>query len=69
VLEIVNAYSKAINKEIPYSFTDRRPGDVSILQAIIGKANKELEWKTEKNVNDMCLDSYNFILKNPNGIK
>lgn len=41
---------------------------MALLQASVSKANKELNWKTEKSLDEMCKDSYNFIIKNPNGI-
>lgn len=31
------------------------------------KANKELGWKAEYNILDMCRDSWNWQKKNPNG--
>ncbi|MGQ7381119.1 UDP-glucose 4-epimerase, partial [Streptococcus suis] len=31
------------------------------------KAWKELNWKTEKTIEDMCRDTWNWQSKNPNG--
>lgn len=45
----------------------RRAGDVAKLLAIPDKANKELGWKTELSVEDMCRDTYNWVRNNPNG--
>ena len=45
----------------------RRPGDVATLLAIPEKANRELNWKTELNIDDMCRDTYNWVKNNPNG--
>ncbi len=69
VFDIVNTYNKVIGKEIPYKMGERRPGDVDALVCVCEKANRELNWKVEKSLEDMCRDSYNFILKNPEGIK
>ena len=67
VLEIVTTYSKVIGKELPYKLVDRRAGDVAISQSCPDKANKELNWKAELNLEDMCRDSYRWRSANPNG--
>ena len=43
-------------------------GDVAQVTAKVEKANKELNWKSKFNLEDICRDSYNFISKNPKGI-
>jgi len=47
VLEIVKAFEKANNLEIPYQICDRRAGDITIAYADASKAEKELGWKAE----------------------
>lgn len=69
VLDIVNTYSKVTGKNINYVMGERRPGDVDILVCVCEKAEKELNMKIQKTLEDMCRDSYNFVLKNPDGIK
>ncbi len=69
VLEVIKAYEKAANKAIPFKITDRRPGDVASLYANPSKALDELLWKAEYNIEDMCLHSWNWQSKNPNGFK
>ena len=61
VLEIVKAYSKAMGKELPHVFAERRAGDVAILTANTAKAKKYLNWETKLTLEDMCKDSYAFI--------
>ncbi|MEX0661239.1 MAG: UDP-glucose 4-epimerase GalE [Balneolaceae bacterium] len=67
VLDIVHAFEKATGKRIPYKISDRRPGDAAVCFASTEKAEKELNWKTEKDLEDMCKDSWNWQSKNPNG--
>ena len=67
VLDIVKAFEKASAKKINYVFTKRRAGDVAISFCDPSKALNELGWKTEKNLDDMCKDSWNWQTKNPNG--
>lgn len=38
-------------------------GEVATAYADINKAEEELGFKAQYNINDMCRDSWNFILK------
>ncbi|APT76119.1 MULTISPECIES: UDP-glucose 4-epimerase GalE [unclassified Marinitoga] len=67
VLDVVKAFEKASGVKIPYEIVDRRPGDVDKIYADPTKALKELGWKAEKDLYDMCKDSWNWQKKNPNG--
>lgn len=67
VLDVVKAFEKANDIEIPYEITARRPGDAAICYADPSKAEKELNWKAERDLVDMCRDAWNWQQKNPNG--
>ena len=67
VLDIVNAYEKATGIKINYKIVDRRPGDIDECYANPTKAYEVLGWRAENNIEDMCRDSYNWQIKNPNG--
>ena len=69
VLELVNAFSKASGKEIPYKITERRPGDIAACYADPTKAEKELGWKAKYGIDEMCEDSWRWQSQNPNGYK
>lgn len=69
VLEVAKAFEKASNSQIPYKIVGRRPGDIAACYANPSKAEKELGWKAKKDIYDMCKDSWNWQLKNPNGYK
>ncbi|HEM4279518.1 UDP-glucose 4-epimerase GalE [Streptococcus suis] len=69
VLELVQAFEKVNGVPVPYKIVDRRPGDVATCYANADKAWKELNWKTEKTIEDMCRDTWNWQSKNPNGYK
>ncbi|EGT3616986.1 UDP-glucose 4-epimerase GalE [Clostridium perfringens] len=60
VLEIIEAFSKASGKEIPYKIVERRAGDIAISFADPSKAEKEIGWKAEKNLEDMCKDFWKW---------
>ena len=68
VLELVHAFEKASGKKIPFEITSRRAGDIAFCYADVTKAEKELGWKTEKTLEEMCRDSWNWQSKNPNGL-
>ncbi|MEX2602264.1 MAG: UDP-glucose 4-epimerase GalE [Balneolaceae bacterium] len=67
VLEIVAAFEKASGKTIPYQITDRRPGDVAECYADPSRAERELGWRAERGLEEMCRDSWNWQKKNPDG--
>jgi UDP-glucose 4-epimerase len=67
VLDIVKAFSKASGKNIPYKIVDRRPGDIAACYADPSKAKKEMNWQAEKGIDEMCADSWNWQVSNPNG--
>lgn len=63
VKEIVDAFETVNNLKLNYKFGARREGDLPEFFADPSLALKELGWKTERTIEDMCRDSYNFILK------
>lgn len=67
VLDVVKTFERVNGVKIPYVITGRRPGDVDKCYADPTKAYKELGWKAEKNLEDMCRDSWNWQKNNPNG--
>ena len=64
VQEMVDTFIKVNNVEVPYQYADRRDGDLPIFYADSNKAKKELNWVAEKTLDDMCKDSWNYVLKN-----
>lgn len=69
VLELVTAFEKVNGVPVPYQVVERRPGDVATCYANADKALAELHWKTEKTIEDMCRDTWNWQSKNPNGFQ
>ena len=64
VLDLVKTFEKVNNVKVNYKIVGRRPGDIAVCYANCDKALKELGWKCENNIEDMCRDTWNFILKN-----
>ena len=67
VLDVIHAFEKACGKELPYVIRERRPGDIATCYSSPAKAEKELGWTAEFDLEDMCRDSWNWQQKNPNG--
>lgn len=67
VLDIVKAFEKAANLKIPYKITERRKGDIAICYADPSKAKRVLGWEAEKEIEEMCRDSWRWQSRNPNG--
>ncbi len=67
VLDIVKAFSKACDMELPYVIDPRRPGDIATCYSDPAKARDVLGWTAEKNLDDMCRDAWNWQKKNPDG--
>ena len=67
VLEVVHNFEKATGVFVPYEIAPRRPGDIGTCYADPSKAFKELGWKAEKTLEDMCRDSWKWQSNNPNG--
>ena len=67
VLEVVHAFEEVSGVNIPYVIEERRPGDIAVCYSDPGKAKRELGWKAELDIYDMCRDSWNWQKKNPEG--
>ena len=61
---MVKGFEKATGKKVPYKIAPRRPGDIAVCYADPSKAEKELGWTAKKDIDDMCKDSWNYIVKN-----
>lgn len=64
VLDVVDAFSKVNGVDVPYQIDPRRAGDIATCYASTEKAMKELGWKAEKNLEDMCRDAWHFLQMN-----
>lgn len=61
VLDMVKAFEKATGKEVKYKIAPRRSGDIAKCYTDPAKAKIELGWVAEKNLDDMCKDSWHYI--------
>ena len=69
VLDVVKAFEKANGVKVPYSIKPRRAGDIATCYSDPSKAERELGWKAEYGIEEMCRDSWHWQCQNPNGYK
>ena len=67
VLEMVEAFEQASGKKVPYKIVKRRAGDIATCFADPSYAKEVLDWKAEKGIDEMCVDTWRWQSKNPNG--
>jgi len=69
VLEMISAFEKVSRQKIPYRIIDRRPGDIAECYADPSKAEQDLGWRTERGIDDMCIDTWRWQKQNPKGFE
>ena len=69
VLDIVKNFEDATGVKVPYVITARRPGDIATCYASADLAYKELGWKAENGIREMCEDAWRWQKNNPNGFE
>ena len=67
VLDIVKNFEAATGVKIPYVIKPRRAGDIATCYSDASLAEKELGWKAENGIREMCEDSWRWQKNNPNG--
>lgn len=63
VLDVVKNFEKVNHVTVKYAIKPRRAGDIAACYANPTKAKQELGWQAEKNIEDMCKDAWNYVLK------
>ena len=67
VLDLVKTFERVNGVAIPYDIAARRAGDIAECYADASKAKELLGWEAEKNLEDMCRDTWNWQKNNPEG--
>jgi len=63
VLELVEAFKKYNNVDVPYKIVARREGDIATCYADVRYSNEKLNWASHYEIEDMVKDSYNYVNK------
>lgn len=64
VKEVIDCYNKSNGINLKYLLTNRRSGDVESITSDCNKIYNAIEWKAKRSLEEMCVDSYNFAIKN-----
>lgn len=67
VLDMLHAFEKACDKQLPYQIQPRRPGDIAQCYADPAYAEERLGWKATRTVEDMTRDTWRWQSENPDG--
>lgn len=67
VKSLIETFERVNNLKINYKVFGRRSGDVARSFADVTLAEKLLDFRCVKSVEDICIDSWNWIKNNPNG--
>lgn len=67
VLDIVHAFEKANNLKLNYEIGPRRAGDLAVCFSNADKAKEVLGWQAQRDLEEMCRDSWNWQSRNPHG--
>ena len=67
VLDVIHNFETATGITIPFEFKPRRAGDIPVNYSNADKAWKELGWKAQYGIKEMCEDSWRWQSSNPNG--
>lgn len=61
VLEVIKTFEKATGQKVNYQMAPRRPGDIAECYANPTRAKNELNWEANRDLFEMCADSWRFI--------
>src|SRR5690606_293870 len=67
VLEVIEAASRAVGRDLPYRIVGRRPGDVAATWADPSLAEKLLGWRATRTLDEMAADHWRWQSANPQG--
>ncbi len=67
VLELLAEFGRACGKRLPFRIAPRRAGDVAACYADPSLAAEVLGWRAERNIEQMCADSWRWQSQNPDG--
>ena len=69
VFDMISTLESVSGKELPFRIASRRQGDAASVVADPTLANRELKWKTECDLQEMCRDAWKWQVQNQHGYK
>jgi len=62
VMEVIKSFERMSGEKLNYQFMERRPGDIVQVWADTELANRELDWKADKTLDDMTQSAWKWEL-------
>jgi UDP-glucose 4-epimerase len=69
VREMLDAFSRAVGRDLPAQVMPRRPGDIAEMQADATKAATQLGWQADFGIDDMVASLWAWQSANPKGYR
>ena len=69
VFDLISTFKKVNKIELPFKVVGRRDGDIGYLVANNSLAKSILNWEPSLNLEEMCIDGWNWQKNNPNGFQ
>ena len=67
VLELVSKFEEISGVPINFKYLPRREGDLAAFWADSSRAYQTMSWKSERNIKNICEDTWRWHELNPNG--
>ena len=67
VLELLKSFEDKSGVTIKFKYLPRRDGDLAAFWANSSKVNKKMNWYSERNIKQICEDTWRWHKTNPNG--
>lgn len=67
VYDVIHAFERACGRPLPTRVEARRPGDVVVSVADPTRANADLGWQPERDLDDCCRDLWRWCQAHPDG--
>jgi len=67
VFELLKIFEEISGKPIKFKYLPRREGDLAAFWADSSKAFEKMSWKTERNIKNICEDTWRWHELNPTG--
>lgn len=69
VMDVLTTFRRVSGQAIPARVVARRPGDLAAYYSSSALAAAKLGWRTERSLEDICRDAWNWQSRNPRGYR
>lgn len=65
ILQMIKMFEKISGRKVPIEMCGRKPGELGEVSSDSSKAYRELGWRAEKSLEDMCQDMWRWVTCDP----